>query len=95
MAGNFRLELDADAIAELAFGPDADNLVLEAGEAVAEIARRLAPKLTGAGAASIQAAASQDANGAYAEVSWDRAHAYMRFANRHFLEPALRAAQLD
>lgn len=95
MAGDFRLELDANAIDDLAFGPDARDLALEAGEAVAEIARRLAPKRTGAGAASIRAAVSEDANGAFAEVSWDQAHAYMRFSNRHFLEPALRAAQLD
>lgn len=91
---DFRLDLDAEAIAELAFGPDAAELAAEAGEAVAKIARRLAPKRTGAGAASIRAAVATDDQGTYAEVSWDKAHAYMRFSNIAFLEPALRAAEI-
>ncbi|HXH77158.1 hypothetical protein [Nocardioides sp.] len=95
MAGGFRLELDQDAIDDLAYDAAAVELVLEAGDAVAKIARRLAPKRTGAGAASIHARASKDADGAYAEVSWDKAHEYMRFSNSHFLEPALREARLD
>lgn len=94
MASGFRLELDRAAIDDLAFGPDAEDLALEAGDAVAKVARALAPKRTGAGARSIRAKTSQDADGAYAEVSWDRAHSYMRF-HGPFLEPALRAAQLD
>jgi hypothetical protein len=95
VASGFRLELDRNAVDDLAFGEEAEDLALEAGEAVAVIARRLAPKRTGAGARSIQAKSSQDAGGAYAEVSWDKAHEYMRFSNSHFLEPALRAAELD
>lgn len=95
MAAGFRLDLDSAAIDDLAFGPEARELAQDAGDAVAKAARALAPKRTGAGAASIRAAVSQDASGAYAEVSWDKDHAYMRFSNRHFLEPALRAARLD
>jgi hypothetical protein len=91
---DFRLELDVDAIEDLVYATEAVALALEAGEAVAKVARRLAPKRTGAGAASIQARAAVDADGAYAEVSWDKAHDYMRFSNRRFLEPALRAARI-
>jgi len=95
VAGDFRLQLDPDAIEDLAFGDEAQDLALDAGDAVVAVARRLAPKRTGAGAASIRARSSQDAQGAYADVSWDKAHDYMRFSNRHFLEPALRQARID
>lgn len=90
----FDLRLDSAAIDDLAYGPDAQDLAQDAGDAVARIARTLAPKRTGAGAASIRAAVATDSDGAYAEVSWDEAHAYMRFSNRRFLEPALRQARI-
>ena len=92
---DFRLELDPDAIDDLAYDAEAVAMILEAGEAVAKAARRLAPKRTGAGAASIQARVAVDSQGARADVSWDKQHDYMRFSNRRFLEPALRAARLD
>lgn len=94
MADGFRLELDSGAIDDLAFTADAEDLAQQAGDAVAAIARRLAPKRTGAGARSIRAKTAIDAAGAYAEVSWDPSRSYMRF-HGPFLEPALRAARLD
>jgi hypothetical protein len=95
VAAGFRLNLDAAAIDDLAADGDAVSLVQRVGDRVAAKARALAPKRTGAGAASIQARTAVDEQGAYAEVSWDKAHEYMRFSNRHFLEPALRATRID
>lgn len=94
---DFRLELDSDAIAELGFGDDAEDLAQEVGDAVAQVAAALAPKDTGAGAASIHAEVSSDGESVYADVSWDRDHFYMGFKEtgtehepaQPFLRPAL------
>lgn len=88
-----RLKLDSRAIKKLGSGRDAARLTQKAGDAVASLARDLAPKRTGAGAASIQARVATDSDGAYAEVSWDAAHSYMRF-HGPFLVPALKQARL-
>jgi HK97 gp10 family phage protein len=66
------------------------------GGAIARDAAVDAPKLTGAGAASIDHEVVEDETGAHVKVSWDKAHDYMRFAEfgdsrenaRPFLRPA-------
>lgn len=80
------------------------DLLNHYGDRVADIARGLAPVYTKepshGGAASIRATTGQDANGYYVDVTWDRAHGYMRFPNagtryqeaQRFMERALDAA---
>lgn len=102
MADDFRLNLDPDAVAELADRPEAVAMLEDVGEQVADRARELAPKVTGAGAASIQGQVGSDDEGAYADVSWDQDHFYMGFAElgtEHqpptpFLRPALDQARV-
>ncbi len=97
MADGYRLDLDRFAIARLADGNDAEDLVQDVGDDVADLAAQLALKRTGEGAASIQAVVDHDAEGAYADISWDEQHFYMGFAElgtehvpaQPFLRPAL------
>lgn len=49
------------------------------GAAIAEDARRAAPKLTGFGAASIHHEVIEDADGAQVRVSWSEEASYMAF----------------
>lgn len=92
-----RVVLDPAAIASLAETPEAAEMAQEAGDVIADRARDLAPKRTGAGAASIRADVGDDEDGYYADVSWDADHFYMGFAElgterqaaRPFLRPAL------
>jgi len=106
MPDGFRLDLDEDAIADLADGDDAEELALDAGDLVAERAQQLARAQglvrTGEGVESIQAVPGRDDDGAYSDVGWDRDHFYMGFAElgtEHqpatpFLRPALEQTQL-
>jgi len=89
---------DRRAIADLAGHQDVRAEVDKAGAQVAETARRLAPKDTGAGAASIHHKVQLDRFGWSAVVSWDREHDYM-FAQevgtsempaQPFLRPAIK-----
>lgn len=77
--GDFHLELDNAAVEDLAADLEAQELAQEAGDVVADKAADLAPKASGEGAASIHAEIGVDAEGAYADVSWDRDHFYMGF----------------
>lgn len=100
--GDFRLELDEDAIADLGFDDDAEELSQEAGDQVAELAAEYAPKVSGDGAASIHAEVDRDDESVYADVSWDPDHFYMGFhelgteheSAKPFLRPALDATSV-
>jgi HK97 gp10 family phage protein len=89
---------DRKAIAALAGETFMRRAVDDAGRDVAETARRLAPKRTGAGAASIFHKVEKDRFGWSAVVSWDRAHDYMfhvetgtsEMPARPFLRPAIK-----
>jgi HK97 gp10 family phage protein len=93
----YDLRLDASAIEDLGFTDEAEELAQEAGDEVAERAAELAPKRTGAGAASIHAEAGRDEDGVYADVSWTPERFYMYFQEigtervtaQPFLRPAL------
>lgn len=95
--GDFDLDLDEDAIADLMFDEDAEDLAQEVGDELAELASDLAPKLSGEGAASIHAEVDVDSESAFADVSWDPDRFYMGFkelGTEHepphpFLRPAL------
>lgn len=102
MSGEFRLELDEDAIADLASDAEAEELSQEVGDQVAEQAAAFAPKASGAGAESIHAEVDVDDTSAYADVSWDPDHFYMGFHElgteheppKPFLRPALDATSV-
>lgn len=93
----FRLALNASAIEDLGFDNEAEELAQEAADEVADKARELAPKLSGAGAASIHAEVDVDGDSVYADVSWTPEQFHMGFAEtgtQHqpatpFLRPAL------
>jgi hypothetical protein len=53
-----------------------------------ERARAAAPRLTGAGAASIHAETVMGPDGWEVRVSWDAAHAYMRYQHSHAIQSA-------
>jgi HK97 gp10 family phage protein len=97
MSDDIRLDLDDGAIADLISDSDAVELMQEVGNVVAENAAEDAPKLSGAGAASIFAQTGVDDQSAYADISWDQDHYYMGFRElgtehegaRPFLRPAL------
>lgn len=98
----FRFVADRRAMRDVSFSPPVRDYVDDLGDDVAERARQLAPKRTGAGAASIHAEAGEDRGGAYADVSYDEAHSYMAFAElgseheppQPFLRPALDQTRL-
>jgi len=80
MAGRHRVvELDEAAIASLTGTPEARELTEEAGREFADTARALAPRRTGAGAASIHGELVQTPDGVESDVSWDQGHHYMYF----------------
>lgn len=88
-----RVILNRTAIRSLADDLGVKQALQKAGDQVAVRAASAAPKLTGAGAASIHAEASGDG----VRISWDEAHNYMffqevgtsRMSARPFLRPAL------
>lgn len=92
-----RLRLNQHEIDQLDENSDAVELTLAMAWNVALEARARAPRLTGAGAASIQPWPGRDQRGPYADIGWDDLHFYMRFhedgtskhAARPFLRPAL------
>jgi HK97 gp10 family phage protein len=94
MAADVRVVLDRAAIAALARTPQAAEAARVAGAEFAGVAAGLAPKATGAGAASIHATV---VDGAEADVTWGADHAYMAFVQfgtkympaRPFMDEAL------
>ncbi len=97
MVGDLRLSLHPHALDALEDDEEVLDMLMEIGDEVAETAATLAPKASGAGAASIHAEPAEDADGTAVDVSWDRDHFYMGFhelgtekmAARPFLRPAL------
>lgn len=89
--------LDKGALADLVEGSEGVAMLQAVGDEIAALAADKAPKRTGQGAASIQAVVSADEVGPHADISWDRDHFYMGFAEtgteheaaRPFLRPAL------
>jgi HK97 gp10 family phage protein len=78
------IDIDETGIAALRHDPAVRDALLEAGGAVADVARTIAPRWAGGshgGAESIHDSHGEDAHGYYVEVSWDAAHSYMRFPN--------------
>jgi HK97 gp10 family phage protein len=102
VAGDVEFQFDPSALGDLLESAETAALMQDAGNAVAATAADLAPKRTGAGAASIHAEVEQDAESFYADVSWDKDHFYMFFAEvgtehesaRPFLRPALDSTQI-
>ena len=94
---DYRFALDQSAIDDLAFDEDTLDMLQDVGDIVADEARGRAPEQTGAGAASIHAEVESDAESGYADVSWDKDHFYLGFAETGtvhqpatpFLRPAL------
>lgn len=91
-----RVVLNQSAIDDLSKAP-AVPILENVGGQVAERAAQLAPKRTGAGAASIHAEAEVDGESAVAKVSWAPEFFYLYFhemgtskmSARPFLRPAL------
>lgn len=91
-----RLVIHKGSIEALANGSDAHALLQLLGDEIAADATEMAPKRTGAGAASIRAEVVEDAGRLTVRVSWDRDHFYMAFQElgtsqqsaRPFLRPA-------
>jgi HK97 gp10 family phage protein len=81
---------------ELTYNPDVTQALEKIGKAIANDARVLAPKQTGAGARSIDHEIGFDERGAYVRISWDKRHFYMQFAefgtSRQAATPFLRPA---
>lgn len=102
MASDFEFDFDDGALADLLHDADTEALMQFVGDAVAETAASLAPKRTGAGAASIHAEVESDDQSAYADISWTPDRFYMFFAEvgtehesaRPFLRPALDSTTL-
>lgn len=75
-----RAEVDQAALErQLQYNPDVTSALDDAGRGIADRARVLAPKRTGAGARSIHHEIGQDPGGPFVRVSWDRRHFYMSF----------------
>jgi hypothetical protein len=81
MAGDTRVVLHQGAIADMARDPGIRPLLLEAAVPVVRGGQLAAPKLTGAGAASIHAEAVLDGPEWTAHVSWSRERYYMYFVH--------------
>lgn len=97
-----RVNLDGAAIAAIQDSAGMKAVLQDAGDVVADIAARLAPKRSGAGAESIHAEVLAQPEGIAALVSWDPDHFYMLFSEigtehqvaRPFLRPALESARI-
>ncbi|MET8908386.1 HK97-gp10 family putative phage morphogenesis protein [Micromonospora sp. NPDC004551] len=95
-----RVDVHERAVREVASSEDLRDLLMETGEPIEQRAAGLAPKRTGAGAASIRREPVLDGFAWTVRISWDREHYYMYFHDRGterlparpFLEPALEAA---
>lgn len=92
-----RVVLHPEAIKQYGRSPGVHTLLGDiVGPAIAEDAAAMAPKRTGAGAASIHSELVEDASGPVVRVSWDKAHFYMGFAelgtSRQSATPFLRPA---
>lgn len=74
-----RFILDEAAIASLVHTPEAQMEAEAAGAEFADVARGLAPKRTGAGAASISGEIVDTPTAFESHVSWDAEHYYMYF----------------
>lgn len=94
---------DESALDDLLEGPEMEEFLLAIGEEIARRAADLAPKLTGAGAASIHAEVETDETGhLHIAISWGDMYFYMSFAEtgtehespRPFLRPALDGFQI-
>lgn len=91
------INLDTLAIAALDADLSMGPMLQAVGDKVAQRAAVLAPKDTGALAASIHAVVSRDSDGYRVDVSWDKDHFYGLFVElgtssqpaRPFLRPAL------
>lgn len=102
MAESIRFEPDWGAIDDIAHDAETGAFLLDVGNEVAASAARLAPKRTGAMAASIHAEVDEDRESLYADVSWDAEHFYGYFAEvgtedesaRPFLRPGLDATTI-
>jgi hypothetical protein len=84
MAGtvSVRTAWDRAAIAALETDPEIAAYTEAAARGFAAMARALAPKDTGAGAASIAARVAAEAPG-QRDVGWDKPHSYMSFQNNY------------
>jgi HK97 gp10 family phage protein len=97
MARDFELVWSARALDELLEDRSVLDRLQELGDEVARVAAERAPKLTGAGAASIRAEVGVDSQGPHVDISWDKDHFYLIFHEvgtehqpaRPFLRPAL------
>lgn len=80
--------LDGAAIAALTREDWLRQSMAEEAAPRVERARGAAPRLTGAGAASIHAETVMGPEGWEVRVSWDTAHAYMRYQHSHAIQQA-------
>lgn len=97
MAGAVRVVLNQGAIRGLTREAWVRDALMEYAEKVADEARSVAPRRTGAGAESIAAEAVEEASGWTARVAWSKSGWYMRFTNdgtvyqnaQHYMEFSL------
>lgn len=82
MATDVRVVVDERAVRDLVASAGMRAAILDAGKTLVPGAQSRAPKLTGAGAASIHAEAVLDDHEWTARMSWDRDHYYMSFHQR-------------
>ncbi|MFG3709214.1 hypothetical protein ACGF7U_31410 [Micromonospora sp. NPDC047670] len=74
-----RVWVDPAEVQLLAESAEASEATREAGRGVAAVARSLAPRRTGEGAASIDAWPGTGPGGPHTDVAWDQDHFYMSF----------------
>ncbi len=79
MADDVRIVIDEQGIKELVREPWLRQYLLEVAEGPVRMARQMAPRRTGLGAASIHAEAVETADGWEVDSSWARDRYYMRF----------------
>jgi HK97 gp10 family phage protein len=102
MASDVRIDVHDRVLDEIRYSDRVRVALLEAAEPIVASARVLAPKLTGAGSASIHSLDVPTAAGWTVRIGWDGQHYYMKFQDqgthyidaRHFLEIALEGASL-
>lgn len=79
-AGSIVFYAAVTAVEVLIEEPEAREMLAEVGRRVADSARRLAPRLTGEGAASIQGVVDSDRDGPHVDVSWTEEEFTIGFA---------------
>lgn len=97
MPDNVRVDVDVAAVRSIVSSDDMRDFLMEEAKPVVARAQLLAPKKTGAGAASIRSEPVVDFDEWTVRVSWDRDHYYLYFRDRGtvyqsaapFLEQAL------